>query len=253
MSSQPPYQVLDLCSGIGGIALGLERTGGFHTAAFAEISPFCQQVLKAHWPTVPIFGDITHVNRATLEAAGVTGIDCITAGFPCQPFSQVGRHKGQDDERYIWPEIARLIRELRPHLILLENVPGLLTINHGREFGIVLGDLAELDYDAEGEVLSAAEFGAAHLRERLWLVAYTDSELLQGRAVFGSSEEGRARLKKQLSGFLSSGTRLALSECEPYREPNGIPRRLDRLHALGNAVYPPAVEWIGRRILAVRA
>lgn len=165
-------RVLDLFSGIGGFSLGLERTGDFETVGFVEIDPFCRRVLAKHWPDVPQFEDVRNVTDETLRQRGVDEITVLTGGFPCQPFSSAGKQRGTNDERHLWPEIIRLVREIRPRYIILENVPNLLAIDRGRVFGTILGELAEVGFDAEWQVLSAAAFGAPHLRERLWIVAY---------------------------------------------------------------------------------
>lgn len=164
--------VLDLFSGIGGISLGLERTGQFRTVCFCEIDEYCRKVLKRHWPDVPIVEDVHKVTPALLESMGVGQVDVLTAGFPCQPFSVAGKRKGEEDDRFLWPQVARCVREIRPSIVLLENVPGILSIDRERVFGRVLRDLAQAGYDAWWTVLSAAEVGAPHLRKRVFIVAH---------------------------------------------------------------------------------
>ena len=161
-------RVLDLFSGIGGISLGLERTGGWETAAFCEIDPYCQAVLRERWPDVPLFTDVRSLSRESLDAAGVGRIDWIVGGFPCQPFSVAGKQKGTADERHLWPEYARLIRELRPVGVLAENVPGLRTIAADE----VLSDLEAAGYAAGAFVVGADDVGAPHRRKRVWIVAH---------------------------------------------------------------------------------
>ena len=151
-----------LFSGIGGFDLGLERAG--HEILWqVENDPYCQKVLAKHWPDIPCYGDIHDVGKHNLEK-----VDMICGGFPCQPVSVAGKRKGQDDDRWLWPEFGRLIRELRPRYVLVENVPGLLI----RGMGDVLGDLAKLGYDAEWGCVSAASVGAPHLRKRIFIVAH---------------------------------------------------------------------------------
>src|SRR5574343_241000 len=109
-------RVLDLFSGIGGFSLGLERTGGFKTIGFCEIDPFCQKVLKKHWPGVPIYDDVRTLT-------GITA-DVISAGFPCQDISSAGRMAGIGGDRSgLWKEGARIVCEIRPRYLLVENVP----------------------------------------------------------------------------------------------------------------------------------
>lgn len=153
-----------LFSGIGGIDKGLELAG-FEVAWQIEIDEFCQKVLHKHWPHVPKWRNITHVRGTELRT-----VDLICGGFPCQPVSYAGNQRAQADERWLWPEFARLIRILRPRYVLVENVPGLLR----RGIEDVLGDLAASGYDAEWEGLPASAFGAPHERQRIWIVAYTD-------------------------------------------------------------------------------
>lgn len=154
-----------LFSGIGGMDLGLERAG-MECRWQVEIDPFCRKVLTKHWPNVPKYGDIRELTGAELEP-----VDCIAGGFPCQPVSLAGKRLAQSDERWLWPEFARLIRILRPYTALLENVPGLLSAGMGR----VLGDLAEIGYDAEWDCIPASAVGAPHLRYRIFIVAYANS------------------------------------------------------------------------------
>ena len=153
-----------LFSGIGGIDLGLERAGW--TCRFqVEWDEWCSRVLAKHWPDVPRYGDITTVDWGTVEP-----VDLLAGGFPCQPFSLAGQRRGKSDERWLWPAFAAAIGALRPRLVLVENVPGLLA-GHGG-MGAVLGDLAALGYDAEWDCVPAAAVGAPHLRYRVWIVAH---------------------------------------------------------------------------------
>lgn len=155
---------LSLCAGIGGLDLGLERAG-WRCVGQVEIDHFCRAVLAHHWPDVPRWDDLR-------TFPPVAGADLICAGFPCQPVSHAGRRRAQADDRWLWPEVARILRVVRPRFVLLENVVGLLTAG----FGDVLGDLAALGFDAEWGVLSAADVGAPHLRERIFIVAVADGD-----------------------------------------------------------------------------
>lgn len=164
-------RVLDLFSGVGAYSLGLERTGGFETVAFCEIEEYPRKILKKHWPHVPVFEDVRALNADVLRDAGIVP-DWIVAGWPCQDISVAGTGSGLDGARSgLWAEIARLARELGVEGLLLENSSNLLAINGGADFGIVLGDLAALGFDAEWHCLPAAAFDAWHIRDRLWIVA----------------------------------------------------------------------------------
>lgn len=156
-----------LFSGIGGLDLGLERAG-LRCVWQVEINDYCRRVLAKHWPNVRRHDDV----KTFPPQEGAWSCDLIVGGFPCQPVSVAGKGLAQDDPRWLWPEFARILRVLRPRYALLENVPGLFV----RGFPDVLGDLATLGYDAEWAVLSAAQFGAPHLRKRVFVVAYSHRE-----------------------------------------------------------------------------
>jgi DNA (cytosine-5)-methyltransferase 1 len=158
-------KILDLFSGIGGFSLGLEATGHFETAAFCEIDPYCKQVLKKHWPDVPIFDDIRQ-----LKGTDIGTIDIITGGYPCQPFSVAGKQKAEQDPRHLWPEYFRLIQELRPTWVIGENVSGHIKLG----LDSVLEDLASEGYSTRTFSISASSIGANHKRERIWTVAYSN-------------------------------------------------------------------------------
>ena len=168
---------LSLFTGAGGGVLGTTLLGWTHIG-YVEWDNYCQKLLRqrmedGYIETAPIFSDI----RAFISegyAAGYQGmVDVITAGFPCQPFSVAGKQGGEDDSRNMWPSTIECIRIIRPRYALLENVPGLLTSGY---FGRILGDLAESGYDVRWRVLSAAEVGAPHKRDRLWIMAHARCE-----------------------------------------------------------------------------
>ena len=156
-----------LFSGIGGLELGLEWAGLGPTIFQVEQDACCQSILARHWPDAQRFDDVRAVGAANLPP-----VDIICGGFPCQPFSVAGKRAGRDDERHLWPEFARIVRELRPRFVVAENVPGLLTIDGGRVFGVVLGDLAACGYDGVWFTLRASDVGAPHRRERLFIVGW---------------------------------------------------------------------------------
>ena len=161
-----------LFAGIGGLDLGLERAG-MQVRWQVENNPYCIRVLEKHWPEVKRYGNIFEVDGTTLEP-----VDIICGGFPCQPVSQAGTRKGTSDDRWLWPEFVRIIRSVRPKYVLVENVPGLLSTDSGRLMGRVLGGLALCGYDAEWDCISAASVGALHRRDRIFIVAYSNSQRL---------------------------------------------------------------------------
>jgi DNA (cytosine-5)-methyltransferase 1 len=162
--------VLDLFSGIGGFSLGLERAG-MRTVAFCEIDAKARQVLAKHWPSVPTYEDVRTLTSDRLRADGIR-VDAICGGFPCQDISLAGAGAGLEGERSgLWFEYARIIGEIRPRYVIVENVAALL----GRGLDRVLRDLAAIGYDAEWHCIPASALGARHRRDRIWIVAYPAS------------------------------------------------------------------------------
>ena len=162
---------LDLFSGIGGFSLGLEATGGFETVAFCDIEEFPRKVLQKHWPHVKQYTDIKELNYEKLKSDGLVPIDIITGGYPCQPFSVAGRKKGEKDPRHLWPEYFRLVKELRPTWVIGENVGGHIKLG----LDTVLENLESEGYAVRTFSIPASAIGANHKRERVWIVANTDS------------------------------------------------------------------------------
>jgi len=179
-----------LFSGIGGFELGFERAG-FDIAWMVEIDPFCRAVLAKHWPQVNLYEDVRTVGAEQLAA-----VDVLCGGFPCQDISVAGNGAGIDGARSgLWRELDRLIGELRPRYVVVENVSALLVRGMGR----VLGDLAARGYDAEWDCLPASAFGAPHRRDRVWIVAYSHQlqrarqpgAVVRGRQGRNGSSDGR--------------------------------------------------------------
>lgn len=165
----PPKLTVGSCfSGIGGLELGLEWTGGFETRWQIENDEYASRVLARHWPEVKRYGDITTVGGGQLEP-----VDVICGGFPCQDVSFAGQRAGLKGKRTtLWREMFRLVCEIRPRWVVAENVPGLLSSDDGRFFGQIIGDLAHAGYHAEWGVLSSAGVGAPHLRRRVFILAH---------------------------------------------------------------------------------
>jgi len=158
--------VLDLFSGIGGFSLGLERAGPFRTVAFCEREPFCQAVLRKHWPDTPIYDDVR-----TIPTDELGDIDLICGGFPCQPWSVAGQQRGTEDDRDLWPAMAALVKKLRPTWVIGENVRGF--VNEPMGLKRSLSDLESLGYEAAAFVIPACAVDAPHRRDRVWIVAYS--------------------------------------------------------------------------------
>ena len=160
-------KVLDLFSGIGGFSLGLHSTGIFDTVKFVEFDKFCQKVLEKNFPDVPIEGDIRDVKGEEFEA------DVITGGFPCQPFSVAGKQKGTDDNRYLWPEMFRLIKEIKPEFVIGENVQGLINLQDGMVLRQVQDQLEGEGFEVQCFLIPASGIGAWHQRYRVWIVGHS--------------------------------------------------------------------------------
>jgi DNA (cytosine-5)-methyltransferase 1 len=244
--------VLDLFSGIGGFSLGLERAG-FRTAAFCEIDVKACAVLAKHWPSVPIFNDVKTLTKRILDERGIA-IDVICGGFPCQDISAAGRGAGLSGERSgLWWEFHRLIEEIRPQFAIIENV----SLLRSRGLDQVLSGLASLGYDAEWHCIPASAVGAHHQRDRVWIVAYPNAaerraqHSLCGRmARQYALPEGKETADRLIPGSSLAEWRNWPAEPSMGRVAHGVPRRVDRLKQLGNAVVPQIPELIGRAIMA---
>jgi DNA (cytosine-5)-methyltransferase 1 len=164
---------LDLFSGIGGFALGALYGGmRFEKHYYSEVDKYGIEIYKKRFPEAVGLGDITRINYAELPQ----GKWIVSGGFPCQPHSVAGKHLGSADERDLWPECRRMLRDLRPRVALFENTPGLFASDGGLFFNRVLSDISESGYDAEWQIISAFDAGAWHLRKRVWIVAYPSGE-----------------------------------------------------------------------------
>ena len=162
-------KLLDLFSGIGGFSLGLESTGFFETIAFVEKDKFCQKVLKKNFKNITIEGDIRNVKGSNYKA------DVITGGFPCQPFSVAGKRKGTDDDRYLWDETIRVVKECKPRWFIGENVEGIINIQDGMVLRQVQDDLETEGFKVQCLVIPASSIGAWHQRKRVWILAYSNN------------------------------------------------------------------------------
>ena len=203
-----------LFSGIGGLDLGLERAG-MKVIWQSEIDPYGCRVLKKHWPEVVNHGNIKEINWAD-----VVRPDIICGGYPCQPFSTAGKRNGTDDPRHLWPWVREAISELRPKYAILENVRGHVSLG----LNVVLGEMAEIGYDAEWRVVSAAGMGAPHRRERIIIVAYPNdsgSRTSECRADSKRTQEIEERQNIPQPGVGGCSTDMAYTSSEGLERPIG--------------------------------
>lgn len=243
---------LALFSGAGGGILG-GKLLGWRTIGAVEFEQYPREVLLRRQrdgmlPLFPIWDDVRTFRKDNPETGSyieeVSGMAplVISAGFPCQPYSVAGKGKGEDDERNLWPGTIRIIREMGPEVAFLENVPRLLAYDY---FGEILGDLAEAGYDAEWDVVSVDGFGAQHLRERLWILAYSNGigwdvsgivskdSMVRGGCDFGIPMFKRGMVQSESERlFRSIMGRPPASGIDG--EIDGVADRMDRLRAIGN-------------------
>ena len=167
------FKLLDLFSGLGGFSLGLERTGYFQTVAFCDNDKYSKLIINKHWKGKKVYEDVREITKQRLKADGVQLPDIITGGFPCQPFSVAGKQKGTSDDRHLWPEMFRIIKELTPRWVIGENVKGLVNLQDGMVFETVCTDLEGEGYEVRAFNIPAAGVGAPHRRERIWIVGHS--------------------------------------------------------------------------------
>lgn len=282
-------------SGVGGFELGLERAiPNSKTVWQIEQNVFCQKILRKHWPDAKIYDDVREVGAHNLEP-----VDIFCAGFPCQDISVAGKGEGLDGKKSgLWWECFRIISELRPRIIVLENVSA-ITFRGGRE---VVGSLASIGYDTEWQVISARMFGAPHIRKRWFLVGHASNtnngpkttevqagrsehvvcdtggwdnvansnshsksngsrfpKTLEGNTANTISKRTQVQIEGEQSSIPLSGSKGTKNSYNYWREnapespvcrvDDGIPNRVDRLRALGNAIVPQCSEYIGKCIV----
>ena len=202
-------KVLDLFSGIGGFSLGLERAG-MQTVAFCEIDKKAQQVLRKHWPDVPVFDDVT-----TLKGDQIGTVDVICGGFPCQDISLAGKGAGLEGARSgLWWQFHRLIKEIKPSWVIAENVSAL----RFRGLDTVLRSLAEIGYDAEWHCIPASAVGAPHQRDRIWIVAYPNSnDGRHGRSPITSDGQTRVEFGRSGERFVEPDSSQTMAHADNAR------------------------------------
>jgi DNA (cytosine-5)-methyltransferase 1 len=266
-------KLLDLFSGIGGFSLAA-RWAGIETVAFCEIDKYCCKVLNKNFPGVKIYGNIKELNGKTIKDEHGS-IDIITGGFPCQPFSVAGKRKGKEDDRHLWPEIFRIIREVKPAFVICENVPGIINM----ELEQVLADMESEKYTVETFIIPACAINAPHRRDRVWIIAYSNSinDSAQKRKIDIEGEiefKGGYRLVTKFNRYCKFGVNPD-SDSQYFKERRSeyklqqeskegtfgwsnpftiwdewtvepplcgvdarVPKRMDRIKGLGNAIVP---------------
>jgi DNA (cytosine-5)-methyltransferase 1 len=279
---------VDLCSGIGGFALGFEWAELSSPVLFCDIEPWSRKILAKHWPDVPIAEDVKEL--ANDPNGLIPDCDILTAGYPCQPFSVAGQRKGQEDDRHIWPYIRKIVAQKRPTWCVFENVYGHISLGLDE----VLSDLEVEGYAARTFIVPACATDAPHRRDRLWIIA---KNVGNARCAGGKSRGNAEAREKTFGGaaasqYKRSGQNVAhasrlhsngsgehtqqserqvsqlgdsrgsdnvaraagrqsdfwLPEPPVGRVANGIPRRVDRLRGLGNAIVPQIAMRIGMTI-----
>lgn len=269
-----------LFSGIGGFDLAAEQVGWTNIFS-CENNLFCQKVLRKQFPNTIHYGDI----RSTQFIRWRGYIDVLSGGFPCQPFSLAGERKGTADARHLWPEMFRAIKEIQPSWIVGENVPGLFAWNDGMVFEQVQNDLEIAGYETIPFLLPACGAGAPHIRNRVWFIAYSASARQQerkpitGRTIYtqtggelefrsersgndgSASDSDQPRLEEWQRKQGNDGTQRATTirgdnewrgwptESPVCGRDDGIPNRVDRIKALGNAIVPAVAKNIFTAII----
>jgi len=254
---------LSLFSGIGGIDLAAEWAG-FETVGQCEFADYPTKVLEKHWPNVPRWRDIRDVTLDSVGSRGIQTVDLISGGFPCQPFSVAGKRRGKEDNHYLWPEMLRVIQELRPHWVVGENVANFVNMELER----TIANLEEEGYQVQSFIIPACAVGAAHERQRVFIVAfdansgndYTIEESTKFKQVANTGGVYRTILRAERG--INTDTRGAIFATENRenfgfesrvgRVSCGVPNRMDRLKCLGNVVVPQQVYPILKAIAEIK-
>jgi DNA (cytosine-5)-methyltransferase 1 len=236
-----------LFAGIGGFELGLERSWvNAETIWQVEREEFCQKILQKHWPKSTLYNDVRDIKKHNIEP-----VDVLIGGFPCQDISLAGKQRGVNngEKSSLWWEMWRIASDLRPRIIIMENVANIIRLG-----GVdVIGSLAQIGYDCEWTVISARQFGAPHLRERWFCVAYSNLSRRQKQheSIMLDTSSGSRCGDSQIGGIQSGDNYWNRA---PYPSPfcrvdDGISNRVARLKALGNAIVPQCSQWVGDQIL----
>ncbi len=233
---------LDLFSGIGGFALAC-RWLGIETIGFCEIEPYAQRVLRKNFPGIRIFEDVRKLQTDEFPRPWI-----VTGGYPCQPFSQAGKRRGEEDDRHLWPAMFEIIRSCRPDWVLAENVAGHVSMGLDQ----VLSDLEGEDYTVQPIIVPACAVDAPHRRDRVWVIANANSKAMEKQEMVRSIKKNRD-ISRQFRRMGSATLRSRWAEHEPSMVgmDDGLRNWVDRSRALGNAIVPQvAYEIINAMIKA---
>ena len=221
-------KLLDLFSGIGGFSLGFESTGYFETIGFVEKDKFCQKVLKKNFNNIPIESEVRNVKGKKYKA------DIITGGFPCQPFSVAGKRRGTEDDRYLWDETIRVIKECKPRWFIGENVEGIINISEGRVLQQIQKDLVAEGFEVQCLVIPASGLGAWHQRKRVWIIGHNlsnpNSRNVEAR------REGQRGICKESKGQRSSNNATSFRKTLSNSNSRLSIRENEEIQARGNTI-----------------
>ena len=234
-------KALSLFSGIGGIDLAAEWAG-IETVAFCERDPFCQRVLAKHWPNIPIYDDVCTLTKERLDEDGIGTVDLIFGGYPCQPFSIAGQREGANDDRHLWPEVKRILQEVNHRWFIGENVGGHVSMG----LDTVLSDLESINHTWETFIIPACAIDAPHRRDRVFIVGHVSDSSGIGHQGIERLRQDNRQIESWRKSALRSASKLFNGVDWKKRAKqsgflgtnDGIPDRMDRIRACGNAVVP---------------
>ena len=235
---------LSLFNGIGGFQLAA-HWAGWNNVAHVEIDDFCNKVVAKHFPESQCFKDIKQFDGKQFKGS----VDVISGGFPCQPYSLAGKRKGTEDDRHLWPEMLRTIREVQPGWVVGENVYGLVNWNGGVVFDQVHTDLENEGYEVTSYILSSCSINTDHDRRRLFIVAHSSSSRLQdeiqqqGRTIKGNKKSSSSFVVP----FIETGIDI-FRDNKDLRANDGVSNWMDRIKSLGNAIVPQVAYQIFKAI-----
>jgi DNA (cytosine-5)-methyltransferase 1 len=226
-----------LFDGISGFPLAASWCG-IETKWISEIDPYCLKVSKKNFQNAKQYGDIKEIRHPEY-------VDIISGGFPCQPFSVAGDQLGESDPRFLWPEMFRVISEVKPKYVIGENVPGINKVVLER----ICSDLENQGYITETFIIPACSVNASHNRARVWIIAYSNSIHISRRD--SETKEERETKIGRIETLVDIQDGATIPKPEFLRNYDGVPRRMDRIKALGNAIVPQLAHEIFKAIIEI--